>query len=137
MALNRDKFRNIVGGITTPKNADDVQPVPAPPPPPPAPSELPAVGQGSAPDPGNGSTASANSDERRRFAKRGRPRASQTSASVTKGPKVKVSLFLSEELVNDLYDWAHDDRVHPGEMFDRALRAFHDKEAKRRNAGKV
>ena len=53
-----------------------------------------------------------------------------------KPAKSKVSLFLDETIINDLYDWAHADRIHPGEMFEKALKPFHEKESKRRNAGK-
>jgi hypothetical protein len=73
-------------------------------------------------------------EESPRFAKRGRPKGRKEDSAV-KERKVKVSLFLSEALVNDLYAWAHEDKMHPGAMFDRALRAFHEKEAKHRKAG--
>jgi hypothetical protein len=132
MGLNRDKFRNIVGGITTPKEADvppAAEAIPQEAPSPPA-------GQGSDVTAGNGASGRVKAEDHRRFAKRGRPKARKDDEASAKGPKVKVSLFLSEDLVNDLYDWAHADRIHPGEMFERALRPFHDKEAKRRNAGK-
>lgn len=136
MALNRDKFRRIVGGITT----DPEQETPAgkagqdrPPGPeievPPAAAE-----QGGGPQEATaeGSETGAN----RRFAKRGRPRGRKDDATTDKPRKVKVSLFLSETLVNDLYDWAYDDRLHPGEMFERALKPFHEKESRRRKTGK-
>jgi hypothetical protein len=131
MALNRDKFRKIVGGITTAEPAPDAV----------SPEAIAtdddrpqAAGEGSA---GNAAPADqASSGDHRRFAKRGRPKASKEAPPVDKGRKVKVSLFLSELLVNDLYDWAHDDRIHPGEMFERALKPFHEKEAKRRKGGK-
>jgi hypothetical protein len=135
MALNRDKFRKIVGGITT-----------EPPQETPAPESLkpeaveegpPATGQGR-PQPVqvDDTGQEAEAGEYRRFAMRGRPKGKKDDATNGKGRKVKVSLFLSEILVNDLYDWAHADRVHPGEMFERALKPFHEREAKRRNAGK-
>lgn len=134
MALNRDKLRKIVGGITT---ADTPEPQATETDPPDAEADQPrasAAGQGRAaapaphhaePDPG----------ERRRFAMRGRPKGHREEPG-GKGRKVKVSLFLSETLVNDLYEWAHADRIHPGEMFERALKPFHEREAKRRNTGK-
>jgi hypothetical protein len=128
MGLNRDKFRRIVGGITTPEpeeaiaaeSAQPVQPVAAPTPPP--------VEQGTA------SPVKSRPGESRRFAMRGRPKGQKDEQSVAKCRKVKVSLFIPEELVNDLYEWAHDDKIHPGEMFERALTPFHEREAKRRNA---
>jgi hypothetical protein len=139
MALNRDKFRKIVGGITTatePEQApDDVSPSPAvevakPEPP------TPPAGQGGVSADANGPADQETTGESRRFAKRGRPKGRKEDEPTGKTRKVKVSLFLSEVLVNDLYDWAHADRIHPGEMFERALKPFHEKEAKRRNAGK-
>lgn len=135
MALNRNKLKNIVGGITTPtpqetpakgelpEAVDSVAPEP------------PAAGQGGEPADEKGPASQVTSGGHRRFAQRGRPKGSKDEPATGKNRKVKVSLYLSEALVNDLYDWAHADRVHPGEMFDRALRQFHDKEAKRRNAG--
>jgi hypothetical protein len=132
MALNRDKFRKIVGGITSePEAAASVEALP------PAPEArtkpIPrAEGQGV------GTTGDAdNADaaaiaENRRFAKRGRPKSRREEEPTVKTRKVKVSLFLNEELVNDLYEWAHADKIHPGEMFERALKPFHEKEAKRR-----
>ena len=126
MGLNRDKFRRIVGGITTPEPADaitaeSVQPV--------ADAE-----QKSAEEQGGGSAAKSRSGDSRRFAMRGRPRGQKDEQPTAKTRKVKVSLFLREDLVNDLYDWAHADKIHPGEMFERALTPFHEREAKRRNA---
>jgi hypothetical protein len=138
MALNRDKFRKIVGGITTAQPAEaDAAAVP-PPPAPQQPKELPQpeAGEGSSPA-GNDDAADATAaTEHRRFAMRGRPKGRKDAAPASKGRKVKVSLFLSEYLVNDFYEWAHQDRIHPGEMFERALKPFHDREAKRRNDGK-
>ena len=139
MALNRDKLRKIVGGITTTETPESPE-APA------ADIETPAAaGQlktmptaaGEERAPAHASPiAGTDSEERRRFAKRGRPKGSRDEGPTAKTRKVKVSLFLSEVLVNDLYDWAHHDRIHPGEMFERALKPFHEKEAKRRNAGK-
>jgi hypothetical protein len=135
MALNRDKFRKIVGGITTAEPEPAANPTPPeaiakhePPPPP--------TGEG-----GHSAVKAMPADEATandnlRFAKRGRPKGSKDTGAAAKGRKVKVSLFLSEILVNDLYEWAHDDRIHPGEMFERALTPFHDREAKRRKGEK-
>jgi hypothetical protein len=75
--------------------------------------------------------------ESRRFAKRGRPKGRKEDVTSSKTHKVKVSLFLDEKLINDLYDWAHADKIHPGEMFERALKPFHERETKRRNGGKA
>ena len=134
MALNREKFKNIVGGITTPAK--------------PEPKAIPSAGeaasqalpetagQGGKPTEESGAAGEARQAEHRRFAQRGRPKGRKDEPAADKTRKVKVSLYLSEPLVNDLYDWAHADRIHPGEIFDRALRQFHEKEAKRRNAGK-
>ena len=139
MALNRDKFRKIVGGITTaePEEAaasESVLPSAVTP----QPEKLPqsTAGQASNPAVDNDSADSAPATDHRRFAKRGRPKGKKDDTAESKNRKVKVSLFLNEVLVNDLYDWAHDDRIHPGEMFERALKPFHEREAKRRNAGK-
>jgi hypothetical protein len=138
MGMNRDKFRGIVGGITTPKPeappaadtaapaAEDPNAEPVPPP----------AGQGSAPAGENDPADEAKTGESRRFAKRGRPKGRKAEPPAAKGRKVKVSLFLSEVLVNDLYDWAHADKIHPGEMFERALKPFHERESKKRNGGK-
>lgn len=131
MGLNRNKFRNIVGGITT------AEPEPAPatetaPPEKPAKVEKPLQ----PPEQVRAAAVETEGEETRRFAKRGRPKGSKEEGTSSKGRKVKVSLFLSEVLVNDLYDWAHADRIHPGEMFERALKPFHEREAKRRNGGK-
>jgi len=144
MALNRDKFRKIVGGITT---AEPQEP----------PSLEPAVSDAAAtsaspvqPSPSveqeraatlperraEKEAATAEASEHRRFAKRGRPKGTKETGTNGKAHKVKVSLFLSEVLVNDLYEWAHTDKIHPGEMFERALKPFHEREAKRRNTGK-
>src|SRR3954469_18941355 len=100
MALNRDKFRNIVGGITTPKAEEmpaprDVTPTAA------AQAEqqhLPA-GQGGEPAGRNSPAGEAKTGESRRFAQRGRPKGRKAETSDAKGRKVKVSLFLSEVLV--------------------------------------
>jgi hypothetical protein len=134
MALNRDKFRKIVGGITTaePEEASAATV---------AASAGIAKPEKTPPTPGQGrelaeKTGDAGETESRRFAKRGRPKGSNAEESTGKTRKVKVSLFLSEVIVNDLYDWAHADKIHPGEMFERALKPFHEKEAKRRNGGK-
>jgi hypothetical protein len=139
MALNRDKFRKIVGGITTaePEEAAESDTVP-PTATPHKPENLPqpTAGQGSAPAGDKDSAEAVPVADYRRFAKRGRPKGRKDNAPASKARKVKVSLFLSEDLVNDIYDWAHEDRIHPGEMFERALKPFHEKEAKRRNAGK-
>jgi hypothetical protein len=132
MALNRDKFRKIVGGITSePETATPVETLP------PAPEVRtkpipPAEGQGVG-TAGDAGKADDNAIEAsRRFAKRGRPKGAKEADATVKTRKVKVSLFLSEEIVNDLYEWAHADKIHPGEMFERALKPFHEKEAKRR-----
>ncbi|HWU39239.1 MAG TPA: hypothetical protein VN203_16465 [Candidatus Acidoferrum sp.] len=69
----------------------------------------------------NNSAGEAKIAEHHRFAQRGRPKGRKAEPATGKAPKVKISLYLSESLVNDLYDWAHEDRIHPGEMFDRAL----------------
>jgi hypothetical protein len=135
MALNRDKLKNIVGGITTP--TPQGAPVRAEPPKASgtwAEPEPPAAGQVGEPADENGAAGEAKNGASRRFAQRGRPKGSKSELA-GKTRKVKVSLYLSEAIVNDLYEWAHADRVHPGEMFDRALRQFHEREAKRRNAG--
>ena len=142
MAMNREKFRNIVGGITTPDiRTEPAQPPPSEPAAPPvAPTPPPAEpepeGEGRrvadspvAPDP-------AASGEIRRFARRGRPKGSKPPGQSGSERKVKVSLFLSETIVNDLYEWAHLDRMQPGEMFEAALKPFHEREAKRRKSGK-
>jgi hypothetical protein len=135
MALNRDKFRKIVGGITTaePEPAADAVP----------PEAIArddqkrqAAGEGRQPAGDAAPADEAKPGDHRRFAKRGRPKASKDAEPAGRGRKIKVSLFLSEVLVNDLYEWAHDDRIHPGEMFERALKPFHEKEAKRRKGGK-
>lgn len=139
MALNRDKFRKIVGGITTAEPEENAVAAPEPKVeevPTLAPSELPSAEQGVNTVSGSGSVHPVKPEDNRRFAKRGRPKGAKPDDASAKGKKVKVSLFLSEVLVNDLYDWAHDDRIHPGEMFERALKPFHEREAKRRNAGK-
>ena len=137
MGLNRDKFRKIVGGITTSEAEQSAKEEPLPaaeietsPPATPTPS---VSGQGGESTDRNGK---ADASDRTRFAKRGRPKGSKDAAPAGKGRKVKVSLFLHDALVNDLYEWAHADRIHPGEMFERALKPFHEREAKRRNAGK-
>ena len=139
MALNRDKFRKIVGGITTSGPEEPAAPETVPPAASPhKPTQLPQppAGQGSDVADESDSVDSAPARDHRRFAKRGRPKGRTDDAPAGKARKVKVSLFLSEYLVNDFYDWAHADRIHPGEMFERALKPFHDKESKRRNAGK-
>lgn len=139
MALNRDKFRNIVGGITTPETKPQ-PPKPAAPEP-----EAVAPSEAATPEPaGQGSTAHDHASvtdhpatpDIRRFAKRGRPKGSKPAGQTGSARKVKVSLFLSEVIVNDLYEWAHADRMHPGEMFEAALKPFHERETKRRKAGK-
>jgi hypothetical protein len=128
MALNRDKFRRIVGGITTPESVEAIAAESAQPAQPVAEAEQrPAVEQGGE------SPVKSRSGESRRFAMRGRPKGQKDEQPTAKTRKVKVSLFLPEDLVNDLYDWAHADKIHPGEMFERALTPFHEKEAKRRN----
>jgi len=100
-----------VGGITTPKS-----------------QEPPVVGQRVESVDTNNSAGEAKSAEHRRFAQRGRPKGCKAEPATGKARKVKISLYLSESLVNDLYDWAHEDRIHPGEMFDRALRQFHERD---------
>jgi hypothetical protein len=138
MALNRDKFRKIVGGITTPEKEETPEAQDAAPAPATVKTEPPqtAAGQGVEPAGANGPAEASTMEEHRRFAKRGRPKARKDDAASGKTRKVKVSLFLSEYLINDFYDWAHDDKIHPGEMFEKALKPFHEKEAKRRKAGK-
>lgn len=139
MALNRDKFRKIVGGITTaPEPQDAVADTGLPPVTdvtPMEPSATPAE-QGTAATEINGADDQTKAGENRRFAKRGRPKGRRDDVATAKTRKVKVSLFLDEAIINDLYDWAHADRIHPGEMFEKALKPFHEKETKRRNAGK-
>ena len=126
MGLKRDKFRGIVGGITS--QPEEEAPAPT--------TTMPMVKQG-VPEPDNASAVPASTEtEHHRFAKRGRPKGGRIDLPSSKGRKVKVSLFLSETIVNDLYDWAYADKIHPGEMFERALKPFHEKEAKRRNPGK-
>jgi hypothetical protein len=128
MALNRDKFRRIVGGITTPESVEAIADESTQPAQPVAEAEqMPVV------EPGGESPVKSRPGESRRFAMRGRPKGQKDEQPTAKTRKVKVSLFLPEDLVNDLYDWAHADKIHPGEMFERALTPFHEKEAKRRN----
>jgi hypothetical protein len=138
MALNRDKYRKIVGGITSAEPEETpVEEAPLPTTFEPVTSKIrPAAGQGGNPGGSDESNDHADSRDSRRFAKRGRPKGPKPDETAAKGRKVKVSLFLSEVLVNDLYEWAHTDKIHPGEMFERALKPFHDKEMKRRNTGK-
>ena len=142
MALNRDKLRNIVGGITTPQTppppAELSTPAPLAAEPEPAiattPEQpAPAAGQGGAAADRRPSPPPA--EEPRRFATRGRPKG-RKSEPAGKARKVKVSLFIDEAIVNDIYDWAYADRMQPGEMFERALKPFHEREKKRRNDGK-
>ena len=140
MALNRDKFRKIVGGITTSETEQaaagessksaESEAGPAYPP-----SASPA-GQGPNSSKQKDLSEEADTADHRRFAKRGRPKGQKAGEPSGKGRKVKVSLFLSECIINDLYDWAHADKIHPGEMFERALKPFHERETKRRNSGK-
>lgn len=125
MGLKRDKFRNIVGGITSQPQEDT-----------PADMSPPVVEQGSRAVETVPAAEALPGTEHHRFAKRGRPKGRKDDEAGSKGRKVKVSLFLSEIIVNDLYDWAHADKIHPGEMFERALKPFHEKESKRRNPGK-
>ena len=132
MALNRDKFRKIVGGITTPESVEAIAAESTQPAQPVAEAEQrPVVERGGE------SPVKSQSDDRRRFAMCGRPKGQKDEQSAVKTRKVKVSLFLPEDLVNDLYDWAHADKIQPGEMFERALTPFHEREAKRRNAGRI
>src|SRR4051794_31010529 len=108
MALNRDKFRKIVGGITTPAEPE-LRESPVEPERP----ELEIATPKERPQPaerGRGDAESTAGDARR-FAKRGRPKAKKESAGGDKIRKVKVSLFLHEDLVNDLYAWAYDDKI--------------------------
>jgi hypothetical protein len=135
MGLNRDKFRKIVGGITTTEADTPIaEPLPSSAAPTRPEAEQPPTGQGRAAKIEVDGEASAS--DSRRFAKRGRPKGRRDDEAAGKTRKVKVSLFLSEALVNDLYNWAHEDRIHPGEMFELALKPFHERETKRRNAGK-
>jgi hypothetical protein len=132
MALNRDKFRKIVGGITTEAEAaPPVEPL-SPAPEVRAKPIPPAEGQGIGIAGDAGKAGDDSIEASRRFAKRGRPKGRKEDDATVKTRKVKVSLFLNEEIVNDLYEWAHADKIHPGEMFERALKPFHEKEAKRR-----
>lgn len=123
MGLKRDKFRGIVGGITSQPQEDA-----------PADSSPPVVEQGSRAVGTAPAVEATIGMEHHRFAKRGRPKGRKDEEAGGKVRKVKVSLFLSETLVKDLYDWAYADKIHPGEMFERALKPFHEKEAKRRNS---
>jgi hypothetical protein len=139
MGLNRDKFRKIVGGITTATEpqeatAQEETPLPAQAATPQTPA--PPAGQGRESAEANAGSDQDRPGESRRFAKRGRPKGRKDGVTTGKAHKVKVSLFLDEQIINDLYEWAHADKIHPGEMFERALKPFHEKEAKRRNAGK-
>ena len=140
MALNRDKFRKIVGGITTATDPQDTaaeevsQPAAEVTTPPPT---QPPVGQGQGTGDDSGHSDQERAGDTRRFAKRGRPKGRKDEVTTSKTRKVKVSLFLDEKMINDLYDWAHSDRIHPGEMFERALKPFHERESKRRNTGKA
>lgn len=140
MALNRDKFRKIVGGITTAPEPEEIASEEASTPPAakvaPEPPQPPA-GQGATPADANGADDQDRAAESRRFAKRGRPKGRKDDAATSKTHKVKVSLFLDEKIINDLYEWAHADKIHPGEMFEKALKPFHEKESKRRNSGKA
>jgi len=56
----------------------------------------------------NNSAGEAKIAEHRRFAQRGRPKGHKAELATGRARKVKISLYL--------------DRIHPGEMFDRALR---------------
>src|SRR4051812_4541298 len=133
MALNRDKFRKIVVGLTTPAEPELRESPVEPERPGPeiaTPKEQPQPAERGRGD------AESTADDARRFARRGRPKASKETPRGDKTRKVKVSLFLPEGLVNDLYSWAYDDKIQPGEMFERGLKPFHEREAKRRNAGR-
>jgi hypothetical protein len=137
MALNRDKYRKIVGGITTSDQAEEpAATVPEPVVERSRPERSQPVGQGSGSAVRNDYPEDAAVEETPRFAKRGRPKGRKSAEPAAKVRKVKVSLFLSEVIINDLYDWAHEDKIHPGEMFERALKPFHENEAKRRKGGK-
>ena len=139
MALNRDKFRKIVGGITTatePQEATADETLKPEAEEATAETPEPATGQGTAPAEPIGVNDQDRAGGIRRFAKRGRPKGRKDGDTTEKSRKVKVSLFLDEKMINDLYDWAHADKVHPGEMFEKALKPFHERESKRRNAGK-
>jgi hypothetical protein len=143
MAMNRDKFRNIVGGITTPEPKGQPSQPPAeeqsaPVPPTHVQQEEKPTRAGKEPVVADdaGHTDDAETGEARRFAKRGRPKGRKPETKTGNARKVKVSLFLSETIVNDLYEWAHADKMHPGEMFEAALKPFHEREAKRRKSGK-
>jgi hypothetical protein len=140
MALNRDKFRKIVGGITTAADpeeapAEQTAKAPAMPAEPEAPP-LPA-GQGVQPAVDNGPAEQEKPANNRRFAMRGRPKGRKHDTPEGKARKVKVSLFLDEQIINDIYDWALAEKMNPGDYLDRILRPFHEKESKRRNAGKA
>lgn len=133
MPMDRSKFKNIVGGITTPVPPEappivaDPQPV-TPEPEPPVES---GEGQGGmTPEPAAKSEKPAAAPAKR-FAKTGRPKGRATGKST----KEKVSLYIDKTLIDELYEWAHQDRVQPGDFIERALRSFRDREAKRRNNG--
>lgn len=136
MGLDRSKFKNIVGGITTPVPpvAPAVHPTPEVEPPAVPRLEQVAehgVGQGrEVPEPAPRREPPA-APPAKRFAKTGRPKGTSTGKST----KTKVSLFIDKALIDELYDWAYQDRIQPGELFERALRDYRNKEAKRRNSG--
>ena len=133
MGLDRSKFKNIVGGITTPiaLEAPTAAPAPEPIPPQPEPAQETPAGQGGAAAEPASKVEKTPTAPAKRFAKTGRPKGQATGKST----KTKVSLFIDKTLIDELYDWAYQDRIQPGELFERALRAFRDREAKRRNSG--
>lgn len=133
MPLDRSKFSKIVGGITTPPapTAPIAEPLPEPEPQPIEPPADLAAGQGSAPQTTAPDAGKSSAQPAKRFAKTGRPKGQATGKST----KTKVSLFIDKTLIDELYDWAYQDRIQPGELFERALRAYRDREIKRRNSG--
>ena len=137
MPMDRSKFKNIVGGITTPVPAvaspeeQAATPIPGSlPPTPENPAET-AEGQGSASPEPVARAEKPVAAPAKRFAKTGRPKGQATGKST----KTKVSLFIDKTLIDELYDWAYQDRIQPGELFERALRDYRNREAKRRNSG--
>lgn len=136
MGLDRSKFKNIVGGITSPtptapqaESPSIESETPAAPPTPP-PAEPPAGQGGEAQEPVVKREPAAAAPAKR-FAKTGRPKGPTTGKST----KTKVSLYIDKSLIDELYDWAYQDRMQPGELIERALRDYRNREAKRRNGG--
>jgi hypothetical protein len=104
MALNRDKFRRIVGGITTATEPEEAPPEESSPPI--AKGETlqsPQQPAGQSMDSGNdsGQGDQQRAGDTRRFAKRGRPKGRKDEVTTNKTHKIKVSRFLDEKLIND------------------------------------